>query len=111
MCVEVTCREGDDLYNHPEKQLDRIIFDMKREGLVLADREVEDVRYERIPWAYPIYKFNYREKRTEMEQRVAKIHNLVLAGRLGRFWYNNMDHCIEASLELSGDIAARLERS
>ena len=111
MCVEVTCRQGDDLYTHPEKQLDRIVFDMKREGLLLADREVLDVRYERIPWAYPIYKFNYRERMTDMQQRADAIGNLLLAGRLGRFWYNNMDHCIEASLELAADISARLERS
>ncbi len=110
MCVEVACREGDELYENPEKQLDRVVFDMKREGLLLADREVQEVRYERIPWAYPIYKFNYREKMAEVEQAVGGIDNLVLAGRLGRFWYNNMDHCIEASLELAADITARLER-
>jgi protoporphyrinogen oxidase len=111
MCVEVTCREGDDLYTHPEKQLDRVIFDMKRESLLRADSEFIDVHYERIPWAYPIYKFNYREKMGEVQSAVDDIGNLMLAGRLGRFWYNNMDHCIEASLELAADITHRLNRS
>ncbi len=111
MCVEVACREGDELYENPEKQLDRVVYDMKREGLLRADSEVLDVRYERAPWAYPIYKFNYRERVAEFESRVAEVDNLLLGGRLGRFWYNNMDHCIEASFDLASQITERLGRS
>ena len=111
ICVEVTCREDDERYTNPEKQFDRVVYDMKREGLLQADNEVVDARWERIPWAYPIYKFNYREKMSEIERELQTVDNLMLAGRLGRFWYNNMDHCIEASFDLADKISTRLGRS
>ena len=97
LCVEVTCDEGDRIYDEPELQLDRLIYDLKREGLLRADREVLGVHTERFPWSYPIYKFDYKQKLGRLRERLGVYDNLLTAGRLGNFWYNNMDHCVAAS--------------
>jgi len=111
LCVEVACNEGDDIYSEPERFLDRVLVDLKREGLLRTDSEVTAIDIERFPWAYPIYKLGYRHDLEEWEARVAPFSNLIMAGRLGRFWYNNMDHCIEAGLELAKDITKRLDQA
>ena len=108
MCVEVTCSADDELYTNPESGLERVVHDMKREALLQADSEILDVRYEPIRWAYPIYQLDYREKVARFEQDVSRYRNLMLAGRLGRFWYNNMDHCIEAAIAHTRDVEASL---
>ena len=108
LCVEVSCAETDDLYRNPEKYLDRVLIDLKREGLLKTDSELMHLNIERFPWAYPIYKLGYRHDLEAFEATVAPYSNLVMAGRLGRFWYNNMDHCIEASLKLAGELLPRL---
>ncbi len=109
ICVEVTCDEEDALYADPESQLDRLIYDLKREGLLRADREVTQVHTERFPWSYPIYKFDYKQKLGRFRDQLAGVDNLLTAGRLGNFWYNNMDHCIAASLGMVNKITSRLD--
>ena len=42
MCVEVTCAEGDRIWEDPMSIADRLINDMKRESLLKADREIID---------------------------------------------------------------------
>ena len=87
---------------------DRLINDMKRESLLKADREIIAIHPERFPWAYPIYQLDYRDRITEFERQISQYENVLCAGRLGRFWYNNMDHCVEASLELAPQIREAL---
>ena len=111
MCVEVTCDEQDAKYRHPERYTERVIDDMKRQDLLKADHEVLGVQIERIPWSYPIYCLDYRNKLAAFRKQIAAYDNLLVAGRLGRFWYNNMDHCIEAALLHADDVEARLSAS
>ncbi len=108
MCVEVTCAEDDAVWSDPDGIIDRLVFDMKREALLQADREIIDVRTERIPWAYPVYQLDYREKIAAFEREAERWDNLLLAGRLGRFWYNNMDHCIDAAYRHTDEVLALL---
>ncbi len=108
MCVEVTCAEGDRIWEDPMSIADRLINDMKRESLLKADREIIAIHPERFPWAYPIYQLDYRDRITEFERQISQYENVLCAGRLGRFWYNNMDHCVEASLELAPQIREAL---
>jgi len=108
LCVEVTCGAQNSVWDEPQGQLDRVVADLRREGLVASPDEVLGVEIERIPWAYPIYELEYRDKLDAFQRRMAGYQNLLLAGRLGRFWYNNMDHCIEASLGLAEEVVARL---
>ncbi len=107
-CVEVSFRVDDEIYHEPEKYLDRVLRDLKHVDLLKTDREVISVHPESFPWAYPIYKLGYRRDLEAFERQVKGFSNLHMAGRLGRFWYNNMDHCIEESLELSAKLYERL---
>ena len=68
---------------------------------LIPDRKVvHDVRLERVPDAYPIYHRSYPEDLERAQQAFARFENLRMAGRTGTFWYNNMDHCIEAVYDL-----------
>ena len=108
LCVEVACMEGDGIYRAPDRYLDRVLMDLKREGLLGTENEILEVNVERFPWAYPIYKLDYRKEVEAFEAGTARYTNLDMAGRLGKFWYNNMDHCIEASIKLADDIVSAL---
>ena len=111
LCVEVTCGVQNGVYDQPEAHLNRVIEDMQHEKLLMSGSEVIDVKIERVPWAYPIYDLGYRDKLGAFEEQAGMYENLMLAGRLGKFWYNNMDHCIEAAFPIRDQILARLKRS
>ena len=111
LCVEVTCRQDDSIYSQPERGLDRVVTGLKQEGLLLTDQEIVQVQAKPISWAYPIYRIDYRDALGRLEEGVGRITNLVRAGRLGLFWYNNMDHCIEASAALADRLVAERKQA
>lgn len=106
MCVEVTCHKDDHVFAEPDKYIERLLVDMEREKLLATVHEVENINAEKIPWAYPIYQLDYLDQVKKIRKATAAYSNLIRAGRLGRFWYNNMDHCIEASQKLADKILA-----
>ena len=57
-----------------------------------------------MPFTYPIYKLNYLGELTRNLKALGAYSNLLLAGRCGRFWYNNMDHSIGQGLTMADKI-------
>jgi len=99
--VEVTCREGDDVWNHPERLEERVVADLVRVGMIPSAAAVGNIHIERIREAYPIYQLNYRELQSNAFQDLSLYKNLFPAGRTGLFWYNNMDQSIRQARELA----------
>jgi protoporphyrinogen oxidase len=104
MCVEFTCREGDERWQHPERYTDAIVADLVRTRALDSASDVERVHIERVPFTYPIYKLNYLGELTRNLRTLSEYTNLLLAGRCGRFWYNNMDHSIGQGLTMADKI-------
>ncbi len=104
LCVEFTCREGDERWQHPEGYTQEIISDLVRTKALDSPSDVERVHVERVPFTYPIYKLNYLGELQKNLRALADYSNLLLAGRCGRFWYNNMDHSIGQGLTMADKI-------
>ncbi len=102
ICVEISCSEETAAWRDPAR-LDCIVETFLLHANMLHSLEdVEDYHVEHIRDTYPLYVLNYPRKLRGM---FAWTHdtwkNLSLIGRCGRFWYNNMDHSIEASLTVA----------
>lgn len=104
LCVEVTCREGDMMWNNPQTLIDRVKKDLIKVRLVDRLCDIEKVYIEKITNAYPIYTLDFVENRKKAESNLSKFKNLTIAGRSGLFWYNNMDDSIENGLETADNI-------
>ena len=104
LCVEMTCREGDERWQHPERYTEAIVRDLVRTETIASAADVERVHIERVPETYPIYKLNYNAELTRNLRELGRFKNLLLAGRSGRFWYNNMDHSIGQGLTMADKI-------
>jgi len=114
LCVEVTCRQGDERWRNPDALTDRIVTDLVRTGMIAAKTDVERVHIEPVPFTYPIYKLNYMQQLTRNLRELGQYSNLLLAGRCGRFWYNNMDHSIGQGLTMAdkvlrGEVLAEID--
>ncbi len=104
LCVEITCREGDDRWRNPARDVDAVIADLVRTGTIESASDVLGVHIEKVPFTYPMYKLNYMGELTRNLRELARYRNLLLAGRCGRFWYNNMDHSIGQGLTMADKI-------
>ena len=104
LCVEVTCREGDDRWRQPESLTDQVVSDLVRTEMIGSASDIERVHIEPVPFTYPIYKLNYMQELTRNLRDLGHYSNLLLSGRCGRFWYNNMDHSIGQGLTMADKI-------
>jgi len=97
--VEISCSEESAAWKDPAR-LDCVVETFLLHARML-DRldDIEEYHVEHIHETYPLYVLNYPRK---LRGVFSWVHdtwgNLSLIGRTGRFWYNNMDHSIEASL-------------
>ncbi len=99
-CCEVTCMKGDSRWQHAERLSDWVIDDLARVGMIRDRRNVVDVRVERLPNSYPVYRVDYPGELDKARKGLSQFSNLHLAGRTGLFWYNNMDHSMENAMQL-----------
>jgi hypothetical protein len=101
LCVEIVCTEDSKTWNDPTR-LDCVVETfLLRAKLLDSLDHVEEYHIERVHDTYPLYVLNYPRKLRAMFEWVHnKWKNITLIGRTARFWYNNMDHSIAASLKI-----------
>jgi protoporphyrinogen oxidase len=104
LCVEFTCRQGDERWNNPERYTQPIINDLVRTETIDSADQILATHIERVPETYPIYTLDYLDQLTRNLKALGAYRNLLLAGRSGRFWYNNMDHSIGQGLTMADKI-------
>ncbi len=104
LCVEVTCKEEDEIWKNPSAFIPKVIDSLLKVKLIESEEEIIAINFERLENAYPLYKTNYRKELKENLESLYKIENLILAGRSGLFWYNNMDHSIENAFKVKQNI-------
>ncbi|OVE73516.1 hypothetical protein BVX94_03680 [bacterium B17] len=102
LCIEVTAEENSKAWVDPSR-FDCIIETfMLHAKLIKSLDSIEDLHIEKVQQTYPLYVLNYpRKLKANMDWVDNNWSNLALLGRTGRFWYNNMDHSIAASLSVS----------
>jgi protoporphyrinogen oxidase len=110
LCVEVSCLEGDSRWNNPHALVERVKEDLLKVNLVSHPEHISAVHIERVPDAYPIYTLGFRGLRDRVRADLGRLKNLVLAGRTGLFWYNNMDNSIENGLSVVKDITREYKK-
>jgi protoporphyrinogen oxidase len=94
--AEITCPIDSEVWRHPERFQGRVMEDLQKVGAIDAS-EVEFVKTKRVRETYPVYDLDYAEHIRAIDPP----EGLVLLGRCGSFWYNNMDHSIAQALALS----------
>jgi len=107
ICVEVTCRQGEVVWQNPEAMTEQIVESMIANGVIRSKTEIRGCRIERAGSAYPVYTLDYADKLAEAFAQVSRFKGVQLLGRTGRFWYNNMDHSIEDALEVGEQLVNR----
>ncbi len=104
LCLEILCQKGDDYWQNYRGLKDRVLADLMKVGLIGRKEEIMGFHYQRIPEAYPIYRIDYPQRLTQIKKDLSRISNLVIAGRSGSFWYNNMDECIEMASRVASQV-------
>ena len=102
--VEITCFEDDDVWKNPESMLDIVRKDLLNTKLVKREEDIENIWIERVRNTYPIYDKDYKKNLASAMEELSVVKNLVLLGRCGTFWYNNMDHSMKMAMDYAENI-------
>jgi protoporphyrinogen oxidase len=97
--VEITCFEDDDTWQNPEQWIPTVKKDLVTSKLVSRDDQMEEVWIERVKNTYPIYDLDYKVNLKKATEELSSVKNLLLLGRCGTFWYNNMDHSMKMAMD------------
>jgi protoporphyrinogen oxidase len=108
LCVEITCEEGDELWNLPLEDLyHRVIQDLTKARLIYPEQVEGQFTY-RFPWGYPIYTVDYKRYLSRLLVFVDEIENLITFGRQGAFDYSNMSESIANGLKTAELISTQI---
>lgn len=102
LCLDITVTpENTHFWTMGDKELiAKCAKDCEDTGLCKAS-EVYDGKVIRVPFAYPVYDLDYREKLTTLVEYIEKDEGIYCLGRTGIFRYQNSDGSIDSAFELS----------
>jgi protoporphyrinogen oxidase len=94
LCVEVPCFQGDSTWEMSDADLrDRVSDGLRMAGLPITC-DITGVVTRRIPFAYPLYRDNYEQYYTVLDNWVESLDGLLSFGRQGLFAHDNTHHAM-----------------
>lgn len=109
VCFDITTFPGDEVDRMSDDALaERVISDVERIGY-LKRSEIDSHLVVRVPYAYPFYDLDYKEKLQRIAAHLEDDHAFLL-GRTGVFRYNNSDNSIEMGFELADNLVGEGEK-
>jgi hypothetical protein len=96
--MEYFCQEGDELWNHTDRELSQLaVRELEIVGLAKAGDVIDSVIL-RQPKAYPVYNHDYQVHLQTIRSFLGNFSNLQTVGRNGMHRYNNQDHSMLTGL-------------
>jgi protoporphyrinogen oxidase len=109
ICCDFTCDQDSWKWKAVDEELaEKVIESLVKAGFITAD-EVLDVYVKRVKNFYPRYDLDYVGKLIRINNKLQKIRNLLLTGRIGMYNYNNSDHCVDMGRYISENLASGKE--
>jgi len=107
LVAEYFCFENSPVWNADDGGLiERTVDDLEKLGLIETG-EVIGGAVVRVPRAYPLLEVGYRKHYDTIWNYLNRFENLHVLGRGGSFRYLNMDHVIEAGLNMAENVLKR----
>jgi protoporphyrinogen oxidase len=95
ICCDFTCTEDSWQWKADDAKItDSCVEGLIEGGLIQRDTVI-DHHIVRFTNFYPRYDLQYIDKIKNIYQKLRRVNNLLLTGRIGMYNYNNADHCID----------------
>lgn len=102
--LEISCHSTDTIWAAKDNE----IFNECKKNLIedklLKEDDIIEWKIIKVPNVYPIYKKNYEKNLEYVFEEFKKIKNFHSIGRLGQFYYGDIDQMIRCGFDLSDKI-------
>ena len=104
IAIEMSCHVNSDLWNSSDEEIyDKCINTLQKDNVIHKD-EIIDWKIVKIPNVYPIYKIDYEKNLSAIEKEFKKMKNFYSIGRLGKFYYGDIDQMIRFGFDTASKI-------
>ncbi|MCI0605586.1 FAD-dependent oxidoreductase [bacterium] len=108
LVVELFCSKDDQSWNQQDASLSDLAVHHLSKMKWIEEREVLGTFLCRLPNAYPVYDLDYKKNLKIVQDYVASIPNLFIAGRGGTFHYHTSDVSLEMGFSCAENLLTRL---
>lgn len=104
LMVDFTCDDLDPTWSMDDTQLGELLLNqLKPLNLFGRDKVIKSFS-KRFRNFYPVYRIGYQERVEKIRSLEKELNNILFAGRLGDFNYNNSDQCFDMGFKAAEQI-------
>lgn len=94
LCAEMPCFQGDATWSKSPEELAAVVCDGLAHAGLPVTATVQDVRLEKIPFAYPLFSVGYEKNFAILDEWVDGLDGILSFGRQGLYVHDNTHHAI-----------------
>ena len=91
LSVEISCHFNDKVWNMKNEEIFTLCMDSIKKDNLLNDEDVMNYKVVKVPSVYPIYRKNYDQELTLVNNYLERIKKFHSIGRQGQFYYGDID--------------------
>ncbi|MBI4308666.1 MAG: FAD-dependent oxidoreductase [Chloroflexi bacterium] len=93
--AEVTCWETDPIWQAEDREVYETLIPQLERCNLIRRSEVAEYFTVRLGYVYPVWDVDFERNLAAVEAYVLRVENLIINGRPGLFFYNNLHHSLE----------------
>ena len=95
LCLEYTFKSPEEMNANSSDIKSSVTRELKKVKMIDEDADVESIFEIKAPYSYPILTSDYREKVSELQEKLGRFEQLISLGRQATFNYENSDIIIK----------------
>ena len=104
LSIEISCHKNSEIWNSSNEQIYKLCADSLIKDNVISQDDILEWKVINVPNVYPIYQINYESHLNKVRKELDKINNLYSLGRLGKFYYGDIDQMIRFGFNIAKKI-------
>ena len=104
LAVEISCHFNDETWNLGEQKIFDLCMKSIKEDDLLSNNDVVEFKVIKVPNVYPIYRKDYDKNLAEVNTFLKKTKNFYSIGRLGQFYYGDIDQMARFGFDAATEI-------
>ena len=102
--LEISCLPNSKMWNKTDKEIYEDCIDFLKKDIELDDADIINFKVIKAPNVYPIYKKDYTKNLESVSSELLKIRNFYSVGRLGQFYYGDIDQMMRIGFDIAKNI-------
>ena len=107
LSIEISCHENGDIWNKTKEEIYDLCIQNLVKDKILTKEDILEWKVIKVPNVYPIYKIDYEKNLNYLNNEFRNINNFYSIGRLGKFFYGDIDQMIRFGFNISSKIKSK----